>query len=49
MGYFLNHMLSSRIVAALMDLLFLVIFAFAVIGIIATVSWVKKRKRGRRR
>ena len=48
MYYFLNHMISSRIIAALFDLLCLIILFFAVIGVIATVSWLRKRKRKRK-
>ena len=45
MYYFLNHMISSRIIAALFDLVFLIILFFAVIGVIATIAWLRKRKR----
>ena len=48
MYYFLNHMISSRILAALFDLLCLMILFFAVVGVIATISWLRKRK-GRRK
>lgn len=48
MYYFLNHMISSRILAALFDFLCLIILFFAVIGVIATISWLRKRKRRRK-